>query len=367
MKRVYGYGALTFAAAVALASGLVMAGEREGVVASIKPVHSLVSAVMQGVATPHLIVKGGASPHTYSLKPSDAKALEHAKVVFWIGEDLETFLEKSIDTLGEGAKVVALDDAHGLTKLPFREGGPFEAHDDGHEGHGHKKKAAKHDHDDHGHKKKAKHDHHDHGHKKKSKHDHHDHGHKKEAKHDHDGHAGHAHGDFDMHLWLDPLNAKAMVHEIEEALVAADPANASKYKANAKALETRLEALTKELAQTLAPVKGRPFIVFHDAYQYFEKRFGLTAAGSITVSPETLPGARRVADIQAKVKKLGATCVFAEPQFEPKLVRVVTEGTRAKSGVLDPVGAGLTDGPELYFTLMRNMAQSMKSCLSPES
>ena len=367
MKRLC--STLTFAAAATLAAGLAMAGERQGVVASIKPVHSLVAAVMEGVASPHLIVKGGASPHTYSLKPSDAKALQHAKVVFWIGEDLETFLEKSIDTLGKGAKVVALHDAHGLTKLPFREGGPFEAHDDDHGDHGHKTEA-KHDHDDHGHKKKAKHDHdgHDHGHKKKAKHDHHhDHGHKKKAKHDHDDHAGHAHGDFDMHLWLDPLNAKAMVHEIEEALVAADPANAPKYKANAKALETRLEALATELAQTLAPVKGRPFIVFHDAYQYFEKRFGLTAAGSITVSPETLPGARRVADIQAKVKKLGATCVFAEPQFEPKLVKVVTEGTRAKSGVLDPVGAGLTDGPELYFTLMRNMAKSMKTCLSPES
>ena len=348
VRRVY--RTLVLAASATVFADFAMAGERQGVVTSIKPVHSLVSAVMQGVASPHLIVKGSASPHTYSLKPSDAEALEHAKVVFWVGEDLEQFLEKSIDTLAAGAKVVALDDAHGLTKLGFREGGPFEAHDDDHEAHGHKDEG-KHGHDDHGHKKKAKHDHDDHGHKKMAKH----------------GHDEHAHGEIDMHLWLDPLNAKAMVHEIEEALVAADPANAPKYKANAEALEKRLDALTKELAKTLAPVKGRPFVVFHDAYQYFEKRFGLTAAGSITVSPETPPGAKRVSQIQAKVKKLGATCVFAEPQFEPKLVKVVTDGTKAKSGVLDPVGAGLKDGPELYFTLMRNMAKSMKTCLAPSS
>ncbi len=392
--------ALLAAAAFTLPS---LAAADGAVVVSIKPIHSLVAGVMQGVGSPHLIVKGGGSPHAYSLKPSDAEALEHAKVVFWIGHELESFLEGSIKTLSPKARVLALEDAHDLVKLKFREGATFAAHDhsahgDDHDDHGHDKKAkAEHDHDhdhekkakadhdhdhDHDHKKKAKaeHDHdHDHDHKKKAKaeHDHdHDHDHDKKAKaeHDHDDHKDeakgghdHAHGDLDLHMWLDPKNAKAMVHEIEEVLSKADPANAAKYKANAEALEGKLDALTAEISKTVAPVKDRPFVVFHDAYQYFENRFGVSAAGSITVSPEKLPGAKRLKEIQAKVRELGATCVFSEPQFEPKLVSVVTEGTKARSGVLDPLGADIKEGPELYFTLLRNMANSVKECLSPAS
>ncbi len=384
--------ALLAATAFTLPSLAAAHGTDDAVVVSIKPIHSLVAGVMRGVGSPHLIVKGGGSPHAYSLKPSDAEALEHAKVVFWIGHEMETFLEGSIKTLSSKAKVVALEDAHDLVKLKIREGVTFDTHDhsahgDDHDDHDHEKKAkAEHDHDhDHDDKKEAKaeHDHdHDHDHEKKAKaeHDHdHDHDDKKEAKagHDHDhgdrkdeakgGHDDHAHGEIDMHLWLDPKNAKAMVHEIEEALAKADPANAAKYKANAEALEGKLDALTAEISKTIAPVKNRPFVVFHDAYPYFENRFGVQAAGSITVSPEKLPGAKRLKEIQAKVKDLGATCVFSEPQFEPKLVRVVTEGTKARAGVLDPLGADLKDGPELYFTLLRNMAKSMKACLSPSS
>lgn len=160
------------------------------------------------------------------------------------------------------------------------------------------------------------------------------------------------------------MNAKAMASEITTTLVAADPANALTYQANAKALDDRLTALDKEITATVAPVKGKPFIVFHDAYQYFEHRYGIRVAGSITVSPETIPGAERVSEIHRKVGELGATCVFAEPQFEPRLVNVVIEGTRAKSGVLDPEAATLKAGPDLYFTLMRSIANSMKDCLS---
>ena len=156
-----------------------------------------------------------------------------------------------------------------------------------------------------------------------------------------------------------------MTHEIAEALGEADPANAARYEANAEALEARIDDLTAELRQTLEPVHDRPFIVFHDAYQHFERRFDLNAAGSITVSPEVIPGAERVSDIRHKVEELGATCVFSEPQFTPRLVNVVTEGTAAKSGVLDPLGTGIPDGPDLYFTLLRNMAASMRACLSP--
>ncbi len=312
---------LTLAIPAFLFAGSLQAADAPVVVTSIKPVHSLVSAIMQGVGKPELIVDGAASPHTYNLKPSNARALQEAKVVFWVGPGLEAFLEKPLESLGSDAIVARLDNAPGLVKLPFREGGAFEAHDDG--------------------------DEHDHGH------DHAD------DDHGHDDHHG-----FDTHLWLDPMNAKAMAAEITTTLVAADPANALTYEANAKALDEKLDALDEEIAATVSPVKDKPFIVFHDAYQYFEHRYHIRVAGSITVSPETIPGAERVSEIHRKVGDLGATCVFAEPQFEPRLVDVVIEGTKAKSGVLDPEAATLPAGPDLYFTLMRGIAGSMRNCLA---
>ena len=304
-----------------LVSTTATAADAPKVVVSIKPIHSLVAAVMQGVGTPDLIVDGAASPHTYALKPSNARSLQEAKLVFWVGPGMEAFLQKPLAALGSNATIVELDDAPGITKLKFREGGAFEPHDDGDE-----HEAS----DDHAHG------------------------------HDHD------HGKFDTHLWLDPHNAKAMVSEITTSLVAADPVNALTYQANQKALNDKLDALDTEIASTLAPVKDKPFIVFHDAYQYFEHRYGVRVSGSITVSPETIPGAQRVAEIHSKVADLGATCVFAEPQFEPKLVNVVLEGTSAKSGTLDPEAATLPQGPDLYFDLMRGIASSLKACLSAQ-
>ena len=317
------------------------------VVASIKPVHSLVASVMQGVSEPSLLVKGAGSPHTYSLKPSQAKELQAADIVFWMSHDLEAFLENSIESIAKNAKAVSLMDSHGLMKLNFREGGAFEAHDHGHDDHGDDK------HDDHGHDKQD-----DHG---DDKHD--DHGHDKHDDHGDDKHDDHGHDEVDPHVWLDPQNAKSLVHEIEEHLAEIDPSNAAKYEANAKAVMKKLDALTKEIEADLKPIRETGYVVFHDAYQYFEKRFGVSAVGSITVSPEVLPGAERVSELRDKVKSLNASCVFSEPQFEPKLVKTITENTDAGTGVLDPLGANIKDGPELYFTLIRNMAKSLKDCL----
>ena len=213
------------------------------------------------------------------------------------------------------------------------------------------------EHDDHD-------DHDDHDKEKNAKDDHDDHGHDKHAKDDHDDHG---HGEFDPHVWLDPINAKAVVHEIEEALVKADPKNAKKYEANAVRMAGKLDQLVTELRAQLQPVQGKGFIVFHDAYQYFEQRFGVAAIGSITVSPEVMPGAERVRDLREKIKDLGATCVFSEPQFEPKLVRTLVDGTGARTGVLDPLGSSLTKGPDLYFQLVHEMARSLKECLSAKS
>lgn len=325
-------------ASVAIAAAASGATAAPDVVVSIKPVHSLVAAIMRGVGEPQLIVDGAASPHTYNLRPSNARKLEKADVVFWVGPGLEAFLEKPLEALASKATVVELEDAKGLEKLPFREGGPFETHDDGDEGHeahdGHTKEKGAHDHGD------------GHG-------------------HDHaEGHEGHDHGTYDTHLWLDPANAKAMAQTIETALIAADAGNAATYQANTKKLIDDLDALDAELRETVKPVKDKPFIVFHDAYQYFEHRYGVKTAGSITVSPEALPGADRVKQMQEKVRQLGATCVFAEPQFEPKLISVITEGTAAKSATLDPEAATLEPGPDLYFKLMRGIAGSLKDCLS---
>lgn len=286
------------------------------VVASTKPLHSLVSAVMGDVATPGLIVKGSASPHNYSLRPSDAAALESADIVFWTGHGMELFLADALDTLSTNARVVELAEAPGIALLPVREGGAFEAHSHG---------------DDHD--------------------------------HDHDHDHGHDHDEGDMHFWLDPENAKLMVTEIAAVLGAADPDNAATYQANAEAELVRLDALTEELGETLAAVEGKPFIVFHDAYQYFETRFGLEVAGTVTVSPEAMPGAARIDELRAKVAELGATCVFAEPNFEPAIVRTIVEGTEAKAGVLDPEGAALTEGPDLYPELLRGLANGLVDCL----
>lgn len=316
-------------ASVAIAAAASGATAAPDVVVSIKPVHSLVAAIMRGVGEPQLIVEGAASPHTYNLRPSNARKLEKADVVFWVGPGLEAFLEKPLEALASKATVVELEDAKGLEKLPFREGGPFEAHDHGEEGH-----------EDHADGEAA----HDHGH------DHRDH--------------DHGHGAYDTHLWLDPANAKAMAQTIETALIAADAGNAATYQANTKKLIDDLDALDTELAETVKPIKDKPFIVFHDAYQYFEHRYGVKTAGSITVSPETLPGADRVKQMQEKVRQLGATCVFAEPQFEPKLISVITEGTAARSATLDPEAATLEPGPDLYFKLMRGIAGSLKDCLA---
>ncbi len=320
---------IAFLATTILSAGGSLAQADVKVATSIKPIHSLVSAVMVGVGEPSLLVKGAGSPHTYSLKPSQAKQLQEADLVFWMGHDLEAFLENSIESIATNAKSVPLMEAHGLTKLEFREGGAFEDHAD---------------HDDH---KKDEHGHDDHDDHKKDDH----------------GHDDHGHAETDPHVWLDPVNAKALVHEIEEALIETDPANAAAYEANAETMMSRLDDLVAEIDTVLEPVKGRGYVVFHDAYQYFETRFGVSAIGSITVSPEVLPGAEWVAKLQNKVRDLGATCVFSEPQFEPKLVVTITENTNAGTGVLDPLGTSINDGPDLYFTLIRNMAASLKNCL----
>ena len=283
------------------------------IVASIKPVHALVAGVMQGVAAPLLLVPGSASPHDYNLRPSDARALVTADALFWVGPDLETFLVKPLDNARGKVRAVALLEAPGMTVLPLREGGAWEAHAHGAD---------------------------------------HEHGHEHEQA-----------GGRDAHIWLDPRNAVVMVERIVAVLGEVDPAHRGDYQRNGAALVARLQALDQQLATELAPVQQQPYIVFHDAYQYFERRYALNAVGSVVLNPEQRPGAKRVAAIQARIRDLKVRCVFSEPQFQPALVGTVIAGSGARTGVLDPLGATLPAGPDAYFQLLQGLGAALRGCL----
>ena len=288
-------------------------------VASIKPVHALVAGVMQGVAAPLLLVPGSASPHDYNLRPSDVRAIATADALFWVGPDLETFLVKPLDNARGKLRTVAFLETPGMTVLLLREGGAWEAHAHGAD---------------------------------------HEHGHEHEHEHEHEQAGGR-----DAHIWLDPRNAVVMVERIVAVLGEVDPAHRGDYQRNGAALVARLQALDQQLATELAPVQQQPYIVFHDAYQYFERRYGLNAVGSVVLNPEQRPGAKRVAAIQARIRDLKVRCVFSEPQFQPALVETVIAGSGARTGVLDPLGATLPAGPDAYFQLLQGLGAALRGCL----
>ena len=314
------------------------------VVASIKPIHSLASYLMDGVGKPKLIVDGYASPHGFSLKPSHAKMLQEADIVFWVGEDIENFLVKPLGSIAKNAEKIELLDIRGLKKLKFRERNVFEGHDD----HGHKED----DHDDHA----KKEDGHDDEHKDEHGHDD---DHKKDG-HDEHGHEGHAHGEFDPHIWLDPLNAKVILKEMAKHLIENDQMNASVYKDNLKKANKDLDKLVKQVKSELN--KDFKSIVFHDAYQYFEKRFKVNVLGAFTVNTDVLPGAEQLKEIREIIEHDKVTCVFSEPQFNPDIINAVAKDMNISTGVLDPLGATLTPGKNLYFDLIKNMSKSFKGC-----
>ena len=312
------------------------------VVTTIKPLHSLVSSVMKGVGEPSLIIEGTNNPHTFVFKPSHAEMIENADIIFWIGEDLEAFMEKPLDSLAKNAKTIAFMDLASIEKLKFREQNIFDDHD-GHD-----------DHDDHGHKDDDHDDHDDHdGHD--DEHDGHD---------DHDEHAGHHdghnHGEFDAHIWLDPANAKEMVLEISHELSELDPSNKSKYEDNASKTIVALDKLIEEVDKSLS--KDISYIVFHDAYQYFENRFGVIPTGALTLNPDVLPGAKQIADIQDVINDKGIKCIFSEPQYNPKIIETLGNDMNISTGVMDPLGANIDAGPTMYSDLINGIANSIKDC-----
>ena len=307
------------------------------VVTSIKPIHSLVSYIMEGVGSPDLIVDGYNSPHGFSLKPSHAKMLQEADIVIYVGEGLEEFLEKPLQSLSQNAVKFELLKQSGMKKLKFRERNIFEGHDD---------------HDDHGHGKKKKDDHDDHDHDKKAKKEDHD-------NHGHDDH-GHGHGEFDPHIWLDPMNAKIIVKKVTNQLSKLDKENSSTYKSNSKKALKEIDNLIKQVKSDIN--KDAKVVVFHDAYQYFEKRFDVNIIGALTVNTDVLPGAEQLAEIREVIDHEQVTCVLSEPQFNPDIVKTIANDTNINMGVLDPLGATLDKGKILYFDLIKNISLSIENC-----
>jgi zinc transport system substrate-binding protein len=280
------------------------------VVVTIKPLHALVARVMAGAGSPQLLVHGGLSAHTYALKPSDVAALNAADIFFRMSETMEPFTARVAKSLPKRVQVVTLQETPNLLLLARRTGTTFE--EPVRDSHGHK----------------------------------------------------HGHGTIDGHAWLDPVNAKVMADRIAEALSARAPARAAVYRANAEELKVELDLLESELAQDLAPVAGKAYIVFHDALQYFEQRFGLKALGSIAISPEVQPSAKRLSQLRSQVGARAVRCVFAEPQFDTRLVDALVEGTSARAGTIDPEGSRIEPGPDHYFLLLRNLAKDLKACLA---
>lgn len=283
------------------------------VLASINPLYSLAANVMDGAGQPTLLLRANASPHTYALRPSDARAIEQAQVIFWIGPGYESFMARAVGSLPRQARVVQMSKLAEIRLLPVREGGVWES--------------------------EADHDHsHDHG-------------------------KGQSGSEQDMHLWLDPDNAKAIARAMAATLAEADPANADRYSTNAAQLVTRLDALDSEMRTRLTPVAHRPYVVFHDAYHYLERRYELTPAGSITVTPDRVPGPRRLSDLRRAIVERKAACVFSEPQFTSSLVTTVASGTKARGGTLDPLGSATVDAKDGYFAMMRGLAGGLVTCL----
>ena len=301
------------------------------VVTTIKPLHSLISRIMETRGEPQLIIEGTNNPHTFVFKPSHAKMIEEADIVFWIGEDLEAFMEKPLNSLAKDTKKIAFMDSESIEKLKFREENIFDDHDD---------------HDDHDGHKDDDHDDHD-GHD-----DEHD---------DHAGHHdGHNHGEFDAHIWLDPENAKEMVKIIRDELIKIDPEGQRQYSVNTAGATLELDNLINNVEKELS--KDISYVVFHDAYQYFETRFGVKSAGALTLNPDVLPGAKQIADIQDLISDKGIKCIFSEPQYNPKIIETLGNDMNISTGVMDPLGAFIDPGPTMYVELINGIANSIKEC-----
>lgn len=292
-----------------------LGAENLNVVASLKPIHSLVAGVLGEAGNPRLLLKGTASPHTYRMRPSDAAALAGADLIVWVGEPMETFLHRAIQNLGGRAAVLTIHEMPGMQLLRNREGGIWESDD-----------------------------------------------HEEAHVDEHEGH-GHHHDEYNMHVWLDPGNARRIVDAVADALTELEPGQAGTWRANALEMRRRIDELDSSLEGLLTPVREHAFVVFHDAYQYFERAYGLNGKGAVAVDPARAPSAKRLVELRTALTEHGVRCVFTEPQFKPDLVRTVIEGSEVRVAVLDPVGADMAPGSDAWFQIMRGLGDSLTTCL----
>jgi len=318
---------LTVFSFIFFSSFKLFASETTGVVSTIQPINSLVNAVIGNTGKTILLIPTEASPHDYKLKPSDTKILQNANIIFFVSEHLEASVTKIFENLPKNIKTINLMEDTGIQHLAIRDNEAWERHD------------------------------HHHGH---SDHDGHD-DHNKHAK-KHDDHDDHEKED-DVHIWLSPDNAVKIIKKINKELSLFFPENAKTYSQNANQMIKRINQIKDELKNELSAIKDKPYVVFHDAYQYFETSFDLNAVGSVALEGDIASSPKQISFIKDKIVKLKASCVFQEPQFDSKLVKIVVEGTNAKIGTLDPLGVNIKSGENFYLQLLKNMAKSLKDCL----
>ncbi|MEM7070329.1 MAG: zinc ABC transporter substrate-binding protein [Pseudomonadota bacterium] len=356
-------------------SNNVYATQTKDVFVTIKPLHSLVSGVIGDTGKAVLLIENDISPHDFKLRPSQIKDLQEANIIFYIDEYFETFFQSLFKILPAHVRKAPVAQKAGINLLSHRVGDSWEAH--AHDEHAHDEHANdEHAHDEHAHDENAHdehandehaHDEHAHDEHAHDEHAHDEHAHDEHA-HDEHAHDEHAHDEhhkhaYDFHIWLDPKNARHIVKFIVRELSALYPENSDIYQKNGHQMTKKIESMDIEIKDLLKNLDDKPFIVFHDAYQYFERAYDLKAIGSITIEPHKSPSPKRIQEIRKKLKETKAQCVFSEPQFSDRLVKTVSEGTNAKTGSLDPLGANLDDGEALYFNLIRNMANNFKLCL----
>ena len=306
-----------FCASLVIPVEMVIADQKPiSVVASIKPIHSLVAAVMGDIGTPHLLLEAPSSAHHFTLKPSQARSLQAADIVFWVGPTMEQPLTKALATLAPQAQTLPLIESAGLVLINFDKVTP--AHE-------------KHDHEKHDHEK-------------------------------HDEHAKHDDHLINPHIWLDPQNAKIMLGVIAARLAKADPENASTYAANADSMAARLAILETDITSQLASYSAAKFLVLHDAHVYFERRFGLRNYGAITTEPDVMPTASRVKALRDELREHRFECIFTEPFLGQKAVALIAEGSKVSIGTLDPIASNLPAGAQLYPDLLMSYARALQSC-----
>lgn len=289
------------------------------VLATIAPLAGIAAAVTEGISTPDLLISGNASPHTYALTPQAAEKLQKADILLWAGPGLEQVIVSKSALINPAAtRLGLLDEDAGQIHLATRHSALWEDDNEDEDGHGH-----------------------DHGH------DHHD------------------HGAVDPHAWLEPDNAIILANRLATALASRDSAHAERYKANAAAFTAQVKSTDARIAAQLAPLATRGYMVFHDAYQYFEHHYGLKGLGALTLSPEVAPAPRHLADLQTRLRTGQVACVFAEPQFSSKLVEAVIADTPARQGLLNPDASDLAASPTLYTTYLQRLADGFSQCLTP--